>query len=121
MNRAWIYVGLTSLAELVWIYGFNAASTWWHWLLIIAFLMLDLHFLAKACETLPTGTVYAIFAATGTIGTALMDVFLFGQKLGAGKIGFIALIIVGVIGLKLTDDKTEEADAQSAETERGAV
>jgi len=108
MNKAWIYVALTSLAELVWIYGFNAASTWWHWLFIVAFLIMDLHFLAKACETLPTGTVYAIFAATGTIGTALMDVFMFDRTLGIGKIIFIVLIIAGVIGLKLTDDKPTE-------------
>lgn len=110
MNKAWIYVACTSLAELVWIYGFNAASTWWHWVFIIAFLCADLHFLAKACETLPTGTVYAIFAATGTIGTALMDVFLFDRTLGFGKILFMILIIAGVIGLKLTDDKPTEGE-----------
>lgn len=110
MNKSWIYVVLTSLAELVWIYGFNTAHIWWHWLLIICFICMDLHFLAKACENLPTGTVYAIFAGFGTIGTFLMDLFLFDETIGWGKVGFIVVIIAGVIGLKLSDN--EEGAAQ---------
>mgnify|MGYP000376962119 CR=1 FL=1 len=110
MNKAWIYVVLTSLFELIWIYGFNTASEWWHWMLIISAILLDLHFLSKACEGLPTGTVYAIFAAAGTVGTALMDVYLFGGSLSIGKIAFMTLLVVGVIGLKLFDNPstTEE-------------
>ncbi|WP_201777906.1 DMT family transporter [Ornithinibacillus contaminans] len=104
MNKSWIYVALTSLSELVWIYGFNTASTWWHWAMIIAFILLDLYFLAKACEGLPTGTVYAIFAGFGTVGTFLMDIFLFDEQIRMIKVVFIAMIIAGVIGLKLSDD-----------------
>jgi paired small multidrug resistance pump len=107
MNKSWMYVVLTSLAELVWIYGFNTASTWWHWALIVSFIILDLHFLAKACEGLPTGTVYAIFAGFGTVGTFLMDIFIFHEQISIAKIFFIMLIIAGVVGLKLSDDKKE--------------
>lgn len=105
MNKSWIYVVLTSLSELVWIYGFNTASTWWHWAIIVAFILMDLHFLAKACEGLPTGTVYAIFAGFGTVGTFLMDTFIFHEHISTGKVFFILLIIAGVIGLKLSDEK----------------
>lgn len=105
MNKSWIYVLLTSLSELVWVYGFHIASTWWEWLIIVIFIMMDLHFLAKACETLPTGTVYAIFAGAGTIGTFLMDVFLFNEHVNFVKVFFIIMVLVGVIGLKISDDK----------------
>ena len=104
MNKAWLYVALTSLFELLWIFGFNVASEWWHWLIIIPLIFVDFVFLSKACETLPTGTVYAIFAAAGTVGTALMDVFIFGGSLNPPKIFFIAVIVVGVIALKLSDE-----------------
>lgn len=97
MNKSWIFVGLTSLAELIWIYGFNVASTWWHWAIIIPIIVIDFWFLAKACEGLPTGTVYAIFAAAGTVGTALMDVYLFNETLTGEKIMFISVIVLGVI------------------------
>lgn len=107
MNKAWIYVVLTSLSELVWIYGFNTASTWWHWVLIVSFIILDLHFLAKACEGLPTGTVYAIFAGFGTVGTFLMDIFIFHENIKLVSVFFIMLIILGVVGLKLSDDQKD--------------
>ncbi|NGP45561.1 multidrug efflux SMR transporter [Bacillaceae bacterium SIJ1] len=108
LRKAWIYVALTSFFELVWIFGFNVASTWWHWIPIIFFIFVDFYFLSKACEDLPTGTVYAIFAAVGTVGTALMDVFIFGETLGGGKILFIVILVLGVIGLKLADGVEEK-------------
>ncbi|MGY0694807.1 DMT family transporter [Virgibacillus sp. FSP13] len=112
MNKSWIYVMLTSLFELVWVFILNTASVWWHWAVIVFMVPLDLHFLAKACENLPTGTVYAIFAAAGTIGTALMDVFLFGGHLNVGKILFMAVLVAGVIGLKLSDNEQTEGVLQ---------
>ena len=108
MNKGWIFVGLTSFFELFWIFGFNVASVWWHWVIIVAFILVDFHFLAKACENLPTGTVYAVFAGIGTVGTSLMDVFFFGGSLSGGKIFFIALLVVGVISLNLADKIEEE-------------
>lgn len=108
MNKAWIYVFLTSLFELIWIYGFNAASAWWHWIFILTFIVMDLQFLAKACEGLPTGTVYAVFAAAGTVGTALMDIYIFQDNLTVEKMLFIGLILLGVIGLNLSDTQSKE-------------
>lgn len=104
MKKAWMYVALTSGFELVWVYNFNVASTWWQWGFTILFILLDLHFLTKACESLPTGTVYAIFAAAGTIGTTLMDVYIFNDSINLEKLGFMGLILLGVIGLKMADD-----------------
>lgn len=107
-NQGWIYVFLTCLFELIWIYGFNEASTWWHWVIVIGIIFIDFHFLPKACETLPTGTVYAVFAGTGTVGTVLMDVFLFGGSFSLGKIFFIGVLVAGVIGLNIADNKAEK-------------
>lgn len=89
-------------------FGFNTAYLWWHWLLVVAVILLDFHCLSKACEHLPTGTVYAIFAGVGTVGTSLMDVFLFNGEMGLAKVVFIIFILVGVIGLKLADNQIEE-------------
>lgn len=108
LKKAWLYVGLTSFFELVWIYGFNTANHWWHWILIVFFIFVDFHFLTKACELLPTGSVYATFAGVGTVGTALMDIVFFGQTLNVGKVLFIAILVAGVIGLNLADRKEEK-------------
>lgn len=107
-ERAWFYVAATSFFELVWIFGFNVASAWWHWIFIILFIFIDFHFLTKACECLPTGTVYAIFAGIGTVGVALMDVLFFGQTLSVAKIAFIVVIVIGVMGLNIADSIDEK-------------
>lgn len=112
MSKGWIYVGLTSLFELIWIYGFNVADAWWHWTFIIAFIIIDFYFLTKACELLPTGTVYAFFAGVGTLGTTLMDVFIFNETINLGKIIFIIILIAGVIGLKMADSMEEKKIAE---------
>ncbi|HLR14256.1 MAG TPA: multidrug efflux SMR transporter [Bacillota bacterium] len=108
MRNPWIYVALTSFFELVWIFGFNVASVWWHWIPIVIFIFIDFHFLTKACEQLPTGTVYAVFAAVGTVGTACMDIFFFGEQFSVAKIFFITLLIIGVIWLKLADEDDQQ-------------
>ncbi|HLQ72743.1 MAG TPA: SMR family transporter [Bacillota bacterium] len=108
MNKGWIFVALTSLFELVWIYGFNVANVWWHWIPIVIFIVIDFSFLTKACEYLPTGTVYAVFAGVGTLGTALMDVYLFNDSLTSGKILFIIIIVIGVLGLNIAETLEEK-------------
>lgn len=106
MNRAWIYVILTCIFELIWVFGFNVAHAWWHWAIIVSIIIVDFFVLSKACESLPTGTVYAIFAAAGTIGTSLMDVFIFGEVFSVKKVFFIVLLVIGVIALNLADNKS---------------
>ena len=71
--------------------------------------MTDFYFLEKACESIQTGTVYAIFSAVGTICTALMDTFLFHVEFSAAKGIFIAILIAGVIILKLAENETSAA------------
>lgn len=112
MQKEWIYVGLTSLFELFWIFGFNVANSWWHWVIIVSIIALDFHFLSKACENLPTGTVYAIFAGAGAIGTTLMDIFIFDGEFNAIKGVFMFILVSGVIGLKLADSSSAEHDEQ---------
>ena len=114
MNKSWIFVILTSICELLWIFGFNVASTWWHWAIIIPIIAVDFWFLAKACEGLPTGTVYAIFAAAGTVGTALMDVFLFDQTFTTMKVVFIIIIVIGVMMLNIADTLSERKQQKEA-------
>ncbi|MDV6379053.1 multidrug efflux SMR transporter [Sporosarcina sp. GW1-11] len=115
MSKAWIYVALTSFFELVWIFGFNTATHWWHWIFIVAFIFIDFHFLSKACEDLPTGTVYAVFAGIGTVGTSLMDIIFFGEHISLGKVFFIFILVIGVVGLKVADGLEEKKALKGVE------
>lgn len=112
ISRGWTYVVLTCIFELLWIYGFNAAESWPHFILIALIIVADFYFLEKACETIQTGTVYAIFSAVGTVCTALMDTLIFNVEFTIAKGFFITLLIAGVISLKLAENEETPAEKE---------
>jgi quaternary ammonium compound-resistance protein SugE len=57
--------------------------------------------LGLALRQLPLGTAYAVWTGIGTIGTAVMGMVLLGEPAGALRLGCIALIAAGIVGLKL--------------------
>lgn len=58
-------------------------------------------FLSIALRQLPLGTAYAIWTGMGIIGTTVLGVFLFHEKLSLPQVICVMLIVVGVVGLKL--------------------
>ncbi len=112
ISRGWTYVVLTCIFELLWIYGFNTAESWPHFILIALIIIADFYFLEKACETIQTGTVYAIFSAVGTVCTALMDTLIFNVEFTIVKGFFIALLIAGLISLKLAENEETPAEKE---------
>ncbi len=57
--------------------------------------------LARALQVLPLGTGYAVWTGTGTVGTAVLGVVLFGEPRTAMRLACIGLIVAGIVGLKL--------------------
>lgn len=58
-------------------------------------------FLAMAVKTIPIGTAYAVWTGIGAVGATILGITLFAEPTGAARFGFIALIVIGVIGLRL--------------------
>jgi len=58
--------------------------------------------LALAMRSLPVGTAYAVWTGIGAVGTALLGIALFGEPATFARLGCIALIVAGIVGLKLT-------------------
>lgn len=63
----------------------------------------SLYLLMLAIKTLPLGTAYAVWTGIGAVGTALCGLILFKEPYDSIRLMSIALIITGIIGLKLTD------------------
>ncbi len=59
-------------------------------------------FFAQAIRHIPLSVAYAIWGGVGAVVIVAIDLLIFGEALGALKVGFIAMIVVGVVGLKLT-------------------
>jgi quaternary ammonium compound-resistance protein SugE len=57
--------------------------------------------LGLAVRTLPLGTAYAIWTGVGTIGTVILGIYLFQEQASAARLLCIALIVIGIVGLKL--------------------
>jgi quaternary ammonium compound-resistance protein SugE len=74
---AWSLASLAALAAFVWLLG-------------------------RALQVLPLGNAYAVWTGVGAVGSVLMGVWLFGEAITMARLGFIALIAVGIVGLKLT-------------------
>ncbi|MFM9278595.1 DMT family transporter [Paenibacillus jiagnxiensis] len=99
-TRAWIYVITGGLLEIVWASGFKYESI--PGIIVLASLIASFELIIMAAKVLPVGTVYAVFAGMGTLGTTVVEITLSGKAVSPLKIGFILLLLVCIIGLKLT-------------------
>ena len=59
-------------------------------------------FLSRATKTLPIGTAYGIWTGIGALGAVVVGIVMFKEPATAGRLFFAALLLVGIIGLKLT-------------------
>jgi quaternary ammonium compound-resistance protein SugE len=101
---AWIYLLIAGLLEIGWAIGLKYTEGFtrlWPSLFTIAAMIASLGFLGLALKTLPVGTAYAVWTGIGAVGTALLGIYLFAEPATALRLGAIALIIGGIIGLKL--------------------
>lgn len=58
--------------------------------------------LARAAETLPIGTAYGVWVGIGAFGAAVLGIALFGESASLARLFFLALMLVSIVGLKMT-------------------
>jgi len=102
---AWTYVLFAAIVEIFWVVGLRYSETMLEWFGTIVAIMFSFFLIIKACEKIPSGTVYAVFTGSGAAMIVLLDFLLFGAEFSYAKVFFIALIIVGVVGIKITTDE----------------
>jgi quaternary ammonium compound-resistance protein SugE len=101
---AWIYLLLAGAFEVAWAIGLKSTHGFtrlWPSVYVLATGTASVVLLAQAAKQLPIGTAYAVWTGIGAIGTAALGMILFGESRDAARLVCIALIIAGVIGLKL--------------------
>ncbi|WP_144901113.1 quaternary ammonium compound efflux SMR transporter SugE [Halobellus captivus] len=62
-------------------------------------LVISMVLLAQAVKDLPIGTAYAVWTGIGAVGTASLGIVLFDEPASLVRMGFIGLIVVGIVGL----------------------
>lgn len=101
---AWIVLVVAGLFEVGWAIGLKYTDGFtrlWPTLGTVASMIVSLFLLGLALKTLPVGTAYAIWTGIGTIGTAILGIVLLGESAAAARLACIALIVAGIVGLKL--------------------
>ncbi len=102
---AWGILVLAGLFETCWAIGLKYAdgfrrpgpSAW-----VVCTLAISMFLLAWAARTLPIGTAYAVWTGIGALGAGILGIVLFREPASPARLVFLALLIVSILGLKLT-------------------
>lgn len=101
----WITLLVAGLFETGWAIGLKFTMGFtrlWPTLWTVASMIVSLCLLGIAMKSLPVGTAYAVWVGVGAIGTAILGILLLGEPANSGRIFSLALIVLGIVGLKLS-------------------
>ncbi len=103
-QMAWIILVLAGLFEVGWAIGLKYTEGFtrlWPTVWTVLAMAMSLWLLGIAMKTLPVGTAYSVWVGVGAFGTVILGIVLLGEPATAGRLISVALIIAGIIGLKL--------------------
>lgn len=112
--RAWIMLMLASAFEIGYALsvGGSQAFTVLSWSVsALIFFLLTLYFLSAALRTIDVGIGYAVWAGIGSVGAAVFGGILLDQPLTPVQAFWLAVIIAGVVWLKLADSAKPQEQA----------
>lgn len=101
----WTILCLAGLFEVAWAIGLKYSDGFtrlWPSAITLVSMGLSVGLLGLAMRTLPLGTAYAVWVGIGAIGTAATGIALFDEPASAARVLSLALIGVGIVGLKLS-------------------
>lgn len=101
---SWLILLLAGLFEVAWAVGLKYTEGFtrlWPSLGTGVAMLVSIWLLAVAMKDLPLGTAYAVWVGVGAVGTAILGIVLFNEPANAGRLVSLALILAGIIGLKL--------------------
>lgn len=101
---SWLILLLAGILEIVWANGLKYTEGFtrlWPSLGTGAAMLLSVGLLGLAMKTLPVGTAYAVWVGVGAVGTVILGIVLFDEPASAGRLLSMALIVAGIVGLKL--------------------
>lgn len=102
---AWIILVIAGLLEICWAIGLKYSEGFTRLnpsLFTLITLAFSMYGLARAGQILPIGTAYAVWVGIGSLGTALLGIYLFNEPASAAKIFFLILLLASIVGLKMT-------------------
>ncbi|MCC7113680.1 MAG: quaternary ammonium compound efflux SMR transporter SugE [Burkholderiales bacterium] len=104
---AWIALVVAGVFEVAWAIGLKYTEGFtrtWPSVATLAAMFASIVLLAWAMKTLPVGTAYAVWTGIGAVGTVILGIVLFGEAATLARLACVALIVVGIVGLRVLTD-----------------
>lgn len=101
---AWVILAIAVFTEICWALSLKWAATLGSWqasIVPVSLSFVNMALLAVAMRVISAGTAYAIWTGLGAVGVIIGGIFWFGEKVNGVQIGFMTLIVIGVVGTKL--------------------
>ncbi|MGM0837788.1 MAG: DMT family transporter [Bacillota bacterium] len=102
---AWIYLTIAGFCEIGAVFSLKKAEGFKRPLPSVLFIvigMMSFYFLSLSLKEIPMGTAYAIWTGIGSAGSVLLGMFLFKESKSIIRMLLLSMIIIGVVGLKIT-------------------
>ncbi|MFD1356345.1 quaternary ammonium compound efflux SMR transporter SugE [Fictibacillus halophilus] len=102
---AWIYLFVAGIFEIVWAIGLkytNGFTRLWPSVITVIGMIISFYYLSQATKVLPIGTAYTIWTGIGAAGAVILGIILFNEPKTLLRFMFLAFVITGIIGLKVT-------------------
>ena len=109
VSNPWTLLVLGGICEMGWALGFKyvrSDAPWWQHAAVLATLAASMALLWVAMKSLPAGTAYAVWTGIGALGVATIGILVFNEPVTHLRILFLALILIGIIGLKAVSGET---------------
>lgn len=102
---SWIVLVIAGLLEVVWAIGLKYTHGFTRLtpsVITVTAMIVSIVLLSWAMRSLPVGTAYAVWTGIGAVGAAITGILLLGESASLARIASLALIVAGIIGLKLS-------------------
>ena len=102
---AWVILVVAGLFEIAWAIGLKYTEGFtrlWPSVGTAAAMVVSVVLLGWAMRSLPVGTAYAVWTGIGAVGTVVLGIVLFQEPATVARLACVALIVSGIVGLKLT-------------------
>ena len=103
--KPWILLAIAGVLEVVWATGLKKSdgfSKLWPTIVTVVAMLASFYLLAAAMKSLPMGVSYTVWVGIGAVGSIVVGALWLGERISPAQGVCLALIVVGIVGLKLT-------------------
>lgn len=108
MSKSWFYVVFGGFLEIFWVLSLKLSHNFTvfpYSLITVVLVIVSFYLFSKGMELLPSGVAYTVYTGIGAVGTIILGILFLHESISLPKILFSIILIIGILGLKLTSEE----------------